>query len=130
MADEKLVNAVKSNLSKGYSVDQIRRGLLDKGWPGFMIDEAIGQAAAKPQSPQSPSQPVNVEKKSSHLWLYIGIVFILIILVVGGFLVYSTYTKPVSISGIPSDEVSEFQGAGSLEEGFSSEQLGSEESFY
>lgn len=99
MADENLVGAIKSNLSKGYSVQQIRKGLLDKGWPGFMIDEAINQSTAKPQSPQLPSQPVSVEqKKSSHLWLYIGIVFILIILVVGGFLVYSTYTSTPSIA--------------------------------
>src|SRR3989338_7526964 len=100
MADEKLVNAIKLNLDKGFDIVQIRSGLLEKGWPVMEVDEAIKSAKpmqatqqSKPltavqPNPQYASQPAGQPKKSNRIWLIIGIIIIFLILVVGAFLVY------------------------------------------
>jgi len=41
MADVTLLNFIKSTLSQGYDEIDIRKGLLSKGWPQNLIDEAF-----------------------------------------------------------------------------------------
>lgn len=57
MADERLVNYIRDNLSRGYSPDSLRQTLVNQGWNINQVDEAINIAQAPSPQPQTPSAP-------------------------------------------------------------------------
>jgi len=59
--DEKVVDYVQKEISKGYSQNQIRSVLLKKGWKQEIVDEALFLASA-PDAPKS--SPVGIPGKS------------------------------------------------------------------
>ncbi len=91
MVDPRLVNYIKSQLSKG-SLEQIRQILISRGWPDYQIKPAIELATQQvdsavrgfehqinfnpTQTSQSYQEPV--KEKSSKLWILLasGIVLI------------------------------------------------------
>jgi len=64
MADQRVVNYIKEQLSRGFAAEQIRQGLLSQGWQEAIVGEAMrivagsggmnpGNAASTSQSPVS-----------------------------------------------------------------------------
>jgi len=70
MADPRVVDYLKQNLEKGYSIDQLKKALLDGGYAPSSIDEAvrIAQTIRLPTVTSTQQGPVNetTEKMDSR----------------------------------------------------------------
>ncbi|NIP40244.1 MAG: hypothetical protein GTN39_01840 [Candidatus Aenigmarchaeota archaeon] len=57
MIDERLIDYIRDNLRKGYSLDSLRKVLIDEGWDPNQVNEAINyvQNISPPASPPVPS---------------------------------------------------------------------------
>lgn len=79
MANQELINYINESKEKGFSLDDIRKALIDVGWDERDIEEAIDFTLQKPKS----------GKKFSFKSILIGIIIALIIgLVVWGVYLY------------------------------------------
>jgi hypothetical protein len=103
MINQNLVNYIKSQLAKKVSVEKIKKDLLDVGWLETDIDQAINMVISQNNVSDSSSYNKPIKKNSLILWILI----VLIILGVGGTLIYLNFfrkstTKKVSspISGL------------------------------
>ena len=110
-----LVDAIKNNISKGFTTEQIKLALLQKGWPSNQVDEAfrLFNQNIKPLStgePKSAKENILDKKYLSYtgseqqkkrprnnILLIIGIILIFIILVAGAYIVFNIYSKPALI---------------------------------
>jgi len=75
MVDQRLVDYIKFELSRGTSLQQIKQDLLSQGWSDYDVDEAVSLATQRRTLPNE--EPV---RKFSKLW----IISILIVIVVSG----------------------------------------------
>ncbi len=61
MADQRLVDYIKENLARGYSVDYLMQLLIDQGWDIGELNEAVstahGHDPAPPRPPEAPHPP-------------------------------------------------------------------------
>ncbi|MFH0805436.1 MAG: hypothetical protein V1901_00915 [Patescibacteria group bacterium] len=80
MADSRLVNYIKSQLSKGASLEQIRQILIFTGWRDYQINPAIELATQQTTSNnmQTFSPYQESVKKSSNSWMLLASGIILI----------------------------------------------------
>lgn len=90
MVDQRLVDYIKSELSRGASLQQIKQNLISHGWLESDINEAVSLAIAVPTTPMytMPTTPMYKElikktskQKTSKLWI---IPVLVIIVVIGG----------------------------------------------
>ena len=93
MADQRLVDYIKSELSRGTSLNQIRQSLLSQGWSDYDIYEAVDLATQQRTFPAT-SKPTMYEeptKKSSKLWIIS--VLVVITLIIGGVFAFFMLTE-------------------------------------
>lgn len=84
MVDQRLINYIKSELSRGIPLQQIKQTLLAHGWPDYEIDEAINLATQQRTFPTT-SKVIHEElEKSSKLWI-IPVLVVTVIVIVGVF---------------------------------------------
>lgn len=87
MIDQRLVNYIKLELSKGISLNQIKQKLLSKGWLNYDIDKAINLAT---QNISSAIPTYNSYKESSpkphKFWIFF--VLIGVFLIAAGIFIY------------------------------------------
>jgi len=97
MADQRIVDYIKSLLSKGFQIEQIRQALLSKGWSSSNIDESIKLALSQRTFQTMPQiLPVLEEpKEPSKLWI---LPVLIAIIVIGGISVYFMYPKGEVVS--------------------------------
>ena len=104
MVDPKLVNYIKTTLSKGFSLQQIKKQLLKVGWPERDINAAINFSTKKRLLPPipPPARPIApilstyrkpIQKSSKKLW----IIFILVIVVISGILAFYIVKQRLSV---------------------------------
>jgi hypothetical protein len=55
MPDSRLVDYIYQSLRAGHSAQQIRQSLLNSGWPGQQVDEAMSHALSGPPRPGPPA---------------------------------------------------------------------------
>ena len=76
MVNPRLVNYIKTQLSRGFSVDRIKEALVSKGWK--IQDVSLAVMMVKPQSTNN-HQPTyqKPDNQSSNLWMLLafGIIF-------------------------------------------------------
>jgi len=87
MADQKVVNYIKTNLSDGFSLEQIKQALIDAGWQQEEINSAIDSVnhGSKDIDIIAKQDRGSVNKKLVFVNIFIVIVFCLIL----GFFLYS-----------------------------------------
>lgn len=112
MANQKLVNYIKSELSRGVSLEQIKEVLISVGWSDYDVNEAVNLATQQKTFPTAPKAPIYIEptKKSSNKFWIIPIIVIVIIVIIGGIFAFfiirkkenipSTATPPATIPTI------------------------------
>jgi DNA-binding transcriptional MerR regulator len=67
MANKQIVDYVKENLSLGFSIEKIKKALLDVGWPEHEVDEAISEVKGISQEKVMPPLPEKSPEKTSVL---------------------------------------------------------------
>lgn len=101
MIEQRLVDYIKTNLSKGFSLEQVKKKLLASGWPEYDVNEAINLSQQETSSPTikpttKTSKPVNspikkpVKKSSKTLWV---VLIIIIVLIGGGIFAFFTFRE-------------------------------------
>ena len=87
MADQKVVDYIKTNLSDGFSLEQIKQALIDAGWQQEEINSAIDSVnhGSKDIDIIAKQDRGSVNKKLVFVNIFIVIVFCLIL----GFFLYS-----------------------------------------
>jgi hypothetical protein len=66
MADKQIIRYIRNGLSQGYSIDSLRKALLQKGWPAQDVNAAINELQGAPQQAQRaqpgypPQRPTGV----------------------------------------------------------------------
>jgi len=101
MVDQRLVNYVKLELSKNFSLNQIKQSLLAKGWSDYDVNEAVSLATQKRTFPTTQKPTINEEstKKSSKLGIIlISIVVIIVIGSVFAFFMFVGKEKPTEVT--------------------------------
>ena len=69
MADQKIVEYVKTNLEKGLKVEEIKKALKESGWPDEEINKGVLEASFTPTQPSIsdvPAAPVTQTQKPDH----------------------------------------------------------------
>ncbi|HIH25551.1 hypothetical protein J4476_06015 [Candidatus Woesearchaeota archaeon] len=101
MLNQLLIDAIKNNLQKGYSTEQIRQGLINKGWPSNDVDEAI-QSAKNDMGQNTEEHPKitnidNTQQKPKHHGpLYVLLIILLVVIIlVGLYIFYAFYVQPI-----------------------------------
>jgi len=85
MVHERLIAYVKSNMAKGYTIDQIRHALISAGWPDHDVDEAlqlVNQSNHTPKIDPVMSKPVE-KRHISHTSMFAVILIVAIAGVIG-----------------------------------------------
>src|SRR3989344_2146656 len=104
MLNQLLVDAIKNNLQKGYSTEQIRQGLINKGWPQNDVDEAIQYAKNDMGHVQNTNEEHpnithidNTQQKPKHHGpLYVLLIILLVVIIlVGLYIFYAFYVQPI-----------------------------------
>ena len=60
MAEQQIIDYLRNGLYKGYSIDSLRKALIDAGWDGAKVDEAIGIVEHGQGSVPSPPHPMEL----------------------------------------------------------------------
>jgi len=96
MVDQRLVNYIKSEISKGTSLEQIKQRLLSRGWSEYDINEALSLAMQQRTFPTIPKPTIYKQptKKSSKLWIIVLVVAIIIIAGVFAFFMLTERKAP------------------------------------
>ena len=99
MQNQLLIDAIKNNLQKGYSEEQIKQGLLNKGWPENDVEEAIHTAKGDSNEHEEHPNITNVnntQKIKHHGSLYIFLIILLVVIIRAGlYIFYSFYIQPI-----------------------------------
>ena len=95
-----LIDAIKNNLQKGYSEEQIRQGLINKGWPANDVDEAINSAKQDTHTEEHPNiqhiDNTQPQKPKHHGPLYLFFIILLVVIIlVGLYIFYAFYVQPI-----------------------------------
>lgn len=105
MIDRRLVDYIKSELSKSTSLEQIRQNLLSKGWSNYDINEAMNLATQQKTLSAPPVTYKEPAKKTPKK----GIIFILIVIVIiGGIFAFFMLREKQVVSETPSQKQTEF----------------------
>ncbi|MDD5086367.1 MAG: DUF4190 domain-containing protein [Candidatus Nanoarchaeia archaeon] len=67
MANKQIVDYTKQNLSSGFSVEKIKKALLDVGWSENEVNEAISEAKVSSSGKELPPLPEKSSQKTSIL---------------------------------------------------------------
>jgi len=62
MANEQLVNYVKTTMAQGYTAEQLKQGLVQKGYNATEVDEAISVASGAAAPAAEPSKEVPMQE--------------------------------------------------------------------
>lgn len=79
MVQEEVIQYIKSSQASGYTVDQIRKQLLNQGYTSADIEEAI--AKVQQESPPKSASPTEGRPKRSLLFIFIPLLILIIITV-------------------------------------------------
>jgi uncharacterized protein YpmB len=83
MADPKVVSYIRSELSRGTPLQQIKRRLLSQGWSDYDINQAIILVNSKETDTDIPAIPkfsLDEENKKSKLWIIIPVLIAVIVI--------------------------------------------------
>jgi peptidyl-prolyl cis-trans isomerase B (cyclophilin B) len=101
MANKQIVDYVKKNLSSGFSIEKIKKALLDVGWPEHEINEAINEAKGIYPKKGNPPLPEKSSQKTSVLAI-LSLIFAFIFCPIGlilGIIALSNIKKNPNIKG-------------------------------
>lgn len=114
MADQRVMDYIKTNLSDGFSLEQIKHALIDVGWQQEEIDSAIDSVNQSNNIVDKNYKPIS-EKNNNKKIVLISITVIIIFCVISGFLIYSgeiNFGKGFSLSDLQMKSMSLSLGAG------------------
>lgn len=79
MVDQRLVEHLKENISKGYSIDQIRQGLIKANWPENEVNQAIDLASQ--QDTNQNKIPTKKPTKKKFIMIVSGMITLIILII-------------------------------------------------
>jgi hypothetical protein len=117
MADPRLLEYVSKSLKSGQSLQQIRRSLIDAGWPEGQVSEALNQVLSRsppskrprPKAPMGPAHGKKPPKKSGIsktmiiviVLAIVGALFILSFIIMGMLYSLATFNPAMYTARIP-----------------------------
>jgi len=122
MADQRVVDYIKTNLSDGFPLEQIKQALIDAGWQQEEIDNAIDSVnqGSKDVDFISGDYKKNISGKKGKKIILISIVIVIIFCVILGFLLYPkeiSFGKKFSLGDLQMESMSLSPGGGPTIEG-------------
>ena len=78
MVDQRLVDYIRSQLLKGFSLGQIRQLLLSKGWHDSQINEAVNLIKTHSAEESKPAAGKERAKKSQKVWIILVLAVIIV----------------------------------------------------
>lgn len=103
MVDQRLVDYIKSELSRGNSLQQIKQNLLTRGWPNYDVNEAVSFATEQKTFPSSQT-PIKTGKPTKKYSILLIILVLIVVIIIGGgfaFLMLTGKEAPVVTAPIP-----------------------------
>ncbi len=101
MVDQRLINYIKSELSRGTSLNKIKQRLLSQGWSNYDINNAISLATQQKTFPTIPTSSLSSYEESvkkSKFW----IILVLGVVIIGGAFTFFMLTeKEASKTTVP-----------------------------
>ncbi len=83
MADERLVEYIKSNLAKGHNLEEIRKFVIQQGgYRDEEINEAILEASGSQKGAGGPEVDITGKKKGGHKKLILALIILIILVLV------------------------------------------------
>lgn len=83
MADQRLVNYIKSEFSRGISLEQIKQNLISQGWSDYDINEATNMIVPKRETSRAETTAKIVKREGTIFSVYyliktiVGVIFVI-----------------------------------------------------
>ena len=119
MADQRVIDYIKTNLSNGFPLEQIKQALIGVGWQQEEIDSAIDSVNQSNNIIDENYKPIS-EKKNNKKIILISVTVVIIFCVILGFLLYPgeiSFGKEFSLSDLQMKSMSLSPGGGPTIEG-------------
>lgn len=102
MVDEQIINWIRDNQSRGYSLDSLKGVLINQGYAEKEVSEAISIISGTAVQPTTPPSTPTVGKKSrKKLWWILGSVLGAFLILIIALLAMSSPTAPNNVSPSP-----------------------------
>ena len=89
MVDQRVVDYIKTNLSKGFTLEQIKTVLINVGWQREEINNAINYISNTNHPINKNNKKTSSDKKSNKKLIFVSLFIIIVFCLILGFFLYS-----------------------------------------
>ena len=89
MVDQRVIHYIKTNLSNGFSLKQIKTALINVGWQREEINNAIDSINSSNNTIDKNNKQISSGKKSNKKIVFVSICIVIVFCLILGFFLYS-----------------------------------------